>query len=536
MPGSSATQQQTPDPRTAVDTDVAIIGGGISGISAAYYVGRNCPRGTSYTLVEGRAQLGGTWDLFRYPGIRSDSDMYSFSFGFRPWRSPQRFGSGADIRAYLQETAAALGMESRLRLSTTVVAADWDSARGVWVLTLGRTHEEHRGAAPGHRPDAAAPKVVPGSEHTLTARYIIAGTGYYSYDDPQAPAFPGQERFIGQIIHPQFWDPATAVAGRRVVVIGSGATAVTIVPAVAKQGAASTVMLQRTPSYLGFVPDKSGFYSFAMKLAIVLPMHWAITIARTLHILESYLLFKILRRFPELGKKRIADGWLMAFGGDKALLERQRPHLTPPYQPWDQRICAMPEGDLLREVKEKRVEIVTDTIKTFTETGIELTSGRVLEADIIVPATGLQLVACGGLPVTVDGVATPNGDRYMYRSGAMTCDVPNYFSIMGYLNGSWATKADLVAYYAARVITQAETARAAYVVPRIPVEQRATRERMTGHFSSGYIQRAIAANQVPYQGASDPFRVHQDYLLDYQALVFGSVTEKHLVYASSASA
>ena len=505
--------------------DVVIIGAGISGICAAYYLQRENPK-ASFVVLERRAQLGGTWDLFRYLGIRSDSDMYTFGFPFRRWTSDSKYGNGPDIVEYMNDTVAEFGIDKHVRYCQSVTRAAWDDQDRRWRLTVGQTHDEHTGVKPGVRPDPRAPAVVPGTEQTIVAQHIILCTGYYSYTDPYWPTFPNQEAFKGEIIHPQFWDPTFDYKGKSVAVIGSGATAITLVPNLARE-AAKVYMVQRTPSYIAPLPGRSPIYDFVHKWLWFVPVFVASWLIRWLHVLESWLLFHVARRRPEHFKKEVFGGIKMVLGKD---YDEFKPHFTPSYQPWDQRVCVAPQGDIFLALKSRKVEIVTDSIQQFTAHGIRLGSGRELKADIIVPATGLSLQFRGGIEIVVNGKTMTPTEFLSYR-GVMFNNVPNLFAIAGYFNASWSMKASLIAEYAAKTIRYMANQKLDSVTPRAPPAVLAESGSALGHFTSGYLQRGEA--QIPRHSKAHPWRVHQNYMLDLYALRWASKRGPDLEFTST---
>jgi monooxygenase len=462
--------------------DVVIVGAGLSGIGAAYRLQTECP-GKSYAVLEARDTLGGTWDLFRYPGIRSDSDMFTLGYPFKPWRDAKSIADGPSILRYMADTAAEFGIDRHIRFGTKVVSADWSSATAQWTLTL-----EQR--------DATGTTVAT----TLTCHFLYACAGYYNYDRAHAPVFPGVGDFSGQIVHPQFWPDDLDYAGKRVVVIGSGATAVTLVPAMAEQ-AAQVTMLQRSPTWISAV---SGRDKQADKIRGLLPPHLAHRVIRTKNILFNIGFYQYCRRRPESARKLLTALTTRILKDEKIVAE----HFTPDYNPWDQRLCAVPDADFFKAMKKGKADVVTDHIETFVPEGIRLKSGRVLEADIVVTATGLQLLAFGGIAPKVDGETVNLSDQFVWQ-GAMLTGVPNFAVCIGYTNASWTLRADLSSRLVCRVLNHMDRNDSAAVVP---TPDGKLDERPLLDLASGYVQRSIA--EFPRQGDRRPWKVRQNYLLD----------------------
>ena len=469
-------QQYRPAP-----LDVLIIGAGLSGIGAARALARHCPE-QRYLILERRQAIGGTWDLFRYPGIRSDSDMYTLGYRDKPWTGHKAIADGADIKRYIQEAAEEAGVNNHIRFDRHVVSANWSGDEALWTVVVMAAD-----GAGGQR------------EERYQTRFIASCSGYYSYDEGYRPAFAGESAFAGRIVHPQFWPEELDCQGKRVVVIGSGATAVTLVPALANQGAQVT-MLQRSPSYVAARPSVDGL---AQSLQKCLPMPLAYHLTRWKNVLLGQYLYRLSRRKPKEVAQHLQKLLRRQVGADIDMK-----HFTPRYNPWDQRICAVPDGDLFHLLRAKRVELVTDTIEGFTPGGIRLSSGQELEADIIVTATGLQLNVLGGMQLSLDGVAVRPADCMSYK-GMMLSDVPNMIQTFGYTNASWTLKADLTSRYTCRLLRYMD--RHGY---RTAVARRApeVRERPFLSFTSGYVQRAHGL--LPKQGDRAPWQVHQNYLKD----------------------
>ena len=477
--------------------DVIIVGAGISGIDAAYHVQTYC-RGKSYAILEGRDAIGGTWDLFRYPGIRSDSDMYTFGYSFRPWQSSTAIAHGESIRSYIRETAEAYGIDRNIRFRHQVKSAAWSSDDALWTL------EVERGA---DREPAR-----------FTCNFLFGCAGYYDYAQGYAPEFPGEQTFRGRVIHPQKWPDDLDYVGKRVVVIGSGATAVTIIPVMAET-AAHVTMLQRSPTYVVARPSED---ALANSLRRYLPVNLAFAVVRWRNVLRGLWFYNLCRRKPEAVKQWIVDQAGLMLGADYDV----KTHFTPRYNPWDQRLCLAPDADFFHAVKSGKAEIVTDQIETFTETGIRLQSGRELAAHVIVTATGLKLQMLGGVGLTVDGKPVKFGETMNFR-GTLLSDVPNFANVFGYTNASWTLKSDLVSAYVARLINYMDRHGYVQCTPR-QRDASVTSEPLID-FSSGYIRRAV--DQFPHQGSKKPWKLYQNYMLDLVSLRFGSVNDKALEFA-----
>lgn len=465
--------------------DVLIVGAGLSGIGAAYRVQTSCP-GKSWAILEAREAMGGTWDLFRYPGIRSDSDMFTLGFQFRPWGKARAIADGPSIREYIQETAHEFGIDRRIRYGQKVTSMSWDTASAQWTVQ------------------------VNGSERSYTCDFLYMCSGYYSYDQGYAPEFPGRERFDGQVVHPQFWPEDLDYAGKRVVVVGSGATAVTLVPAMAET-AAHVTMLQRSPTYIASLP---GVDPLAARFNRYLPGKVAHQANRLKSIVLTQFFYQFCQRFPGPAKRLLQKLTAAQLPDDYPI----DPNFTPRYNPWDQRMCMVPDGDLFTAISDGKASVVTDTIDTFTETGIRLTSGEELPADIIVTATGLQLQLAGGANMTVDGKAVIPGDTFVYR-GCMLSGVPNFAMCVGYTNASWTLRADLSSKYVCRVLRHMDAHRYRIAVPEHTHDGVA---RPLLDLSSGYVQRAVSI--LPKQGAKPPWMIRQNYLLDYFTANYADVT------------
>ena len=481
---------------TPEHVNVLVVGAGLSGICTAYHLQDKCPD-KSYAILEARGASGGTWDLFRYPGVRSDSDMYTLGFRFRPWPDAKAIATGPAILSYIRETAAMYGIDDRIRYNHRVVRAGWSSADSRWTVEAERT-------------DGGEPV-------TLTCDFLFVASGYYRYDEPYTPTFAGAERFGGAIVHPQRWTEDVDYAGKRVVVIGSGATAVTLVPAMARD-AAHVTMLQRSPSY---VVARPGEDSVARGLRRFLPQRLVYPVVRWKNVLLTMLSFQLSRRRPHVAKAIIRKG-----------VERQLPpgyavdpHFKPNYNPWDQRLCLVPDGDLFEAVRAGSASIVTDTIDSFTETGIRLASGDELEADLVVPATGLNMLPLGGIEIAVDGEPVSLPEHMTYKAMLLS-EVPNLAYAVGYTNASWTLKCELTAEYLCRLLNHMDEHGHAVVVPR---RDPTVASEPIIDFNSGYIRRGVGL--FPTQGSRRPWRLRQNYALDLLELRFGDVEDDALEFS-----
>jgi cation diffusion facilitator CzcD-associated flavoprotein CzcO len=473
------------------DLDVLIIGAGVSGIGAACHLMRECPTKT-FAIVERRKEIGGTWDLFRYPGIRSDSDMFTFGFDFRPWHDTKVLADGTSIREYVRDTAADHGVLSRIRFGQRVNVASWSSVRQAWTVSM---VDESTGAVTD-----------------LTARFLMVATGYYDYDNGHRPAFPGEERFTGPIVHPQHWPADLDYAGKRVVVIGSGATAVTLVPAMAEQ-AAHVTMLQRSPTYVLALPAKD---TISAVLRRFLPTSAVYQLGRIRNVLLQGALWRLSKSYPKAVRNLIVKGAEKQLRG-KAELR----HFMPRYDPWDQRLCVVPDGDLFQTIRDGKVSVVTDEVEAFTETGVRLRSGAGLEADVIISATGLNLKMLGGVRLEVDGEPVPVNTLLTYKA-VMLENVPNAALVFGYVNASWTLKADLAARYVCRLLNYLDAQGYTEVVARARPEDRGA-ESILNALNSGYVRRGN--DKLPRQGIRGPWRVTNNYLRDFGALRFGVIDD-----------
>lgn len=484
-----------------VDTDVLIVGAGISGIGMAVHLGQRCPN-ERYMILERRADLGGTWDLFRYPGIRSDSDMHTLGYIFEPWREEKAIADGPNILAYLNRVTDERGVRPHIRFRHTVVAARWSSAEARWSVEV---DVEAEGAAP--------------RRETITARWLYMGSGYYDYDQGHDPVFEGREDFQGDIIHPQFWPENYDYSGKRIVVIGSGATAVTLVPNLTRGGAAHVTMLQRTPTWYFIRPSED---RFANTLRRFLSPELAYRLTRFKNVRLQNYGFKFARSKPDKMGERLLAGVREGLGEEKY----NAADFTPPYGPWEQRLCLVPDNDLFAEIRVGRADVITDHIECFTATGIQLMSGRHLDADVIVTATGLKLAVAGKAAFEVDGRPVNWHDHFYYK-GTMFSNIPNLSLVFGYLNASWTLKADIVSIFTCRVINEMRARGADMAVPELS-EADAQADDVVFDFSSGYVQRAL--DMLPQNGAADPWRLNQDYLHDQWLLTKGPLNDGALKF------
>jgi monooxygenase len=478
--------------------DVLIVGAGLSGIGAAHHLQGKCPDKT-YAILEARDDLGGTWDLFRYPGVRSDSDMHTLGYSFRPWTEAKAIADGPSILRYVRETARDSGIDGKVRYHHRVVRAEWSTAESRWTVEAERS-------------DTA-------ETVRLTCGFLFVCSGYYRYDEAYTPEFVGRERFSGRIVHPQHWTDDIDYAGRRVVVIGSGATAVTLVPTLAEH-AARVTMLQRSPTYIVSLPAED---PIASALRRYLPDRLVYSIVRWKNVLLQALSFQLSRRRPDFAKAILRRG-----------VERALPvgydidtHFNPRYDPWDQRLCLVPDGDLFREISAGRATVVTDEVDTFTEGGIKLKSGDELEADLIVTATGLNLLFMGGMQLAVDGRDVDLPETMTYK-GMMLSGIPNLAFTLGYTNASWTLKADLTSEYVCRLLAHMDARGHRQCVPEITDLSITEQPLLT--FSSGYVQRSL--DQFPKQGSRRPWRLRMNYALDLGALKLGAIDDGTMQFSS----
>jgi cation diffusion facilitator CzcD-associated flavoprotein CzcO len=485
---------------TSEHLDVLIVGAGLSGIAAGCHLQDRCP-GKSFAILEARDAIGGTWDLFRYPGIRSDSDMYTLGYRFRPWPDARSIADGPSIREYVRETARERGVDEAVRFGHRVVRAEWSSDEARWTVEA-----EHDGET-----------------LQLTCSFLFFCTGYYRYDEGYTPAFPGIERFGGSVVHPQHWPEDLDWSGQRVVVIGSGATAVTLVPAMADR-AAHVTMLQRSPSYVVSLPAED---PLAAALRRVLPDRVVYPVVRWKNVLLTSLHFQLSRRRP-----RIVKGMMLR--GVRRHLPRDYPtdpHFRPRYDPWDQRVCLVPDGDLFRVISDGSATVVTDRIETLTETGVRLESGETLEADLLVTATGLNLLALGGVELTVDGEPVALPEKLAYK-GMMLEGVPNLAIALGYTNASWTLKCELTCEYVCRLLNHMDERGLDVCTPRN--HDPTVEPEPFIDFTSGYVLRSI--DQFPKQGSRTPWRLHQNYARDILLLRLGPLNDEGMEFSRAREA
>jgi cation diffusion facilitator CzcD-associated flavoprotein CzcO len=478
--------------------DVLIVGAGLSGIGAGHYLQAKCPWAT-YAIFEARGAIGGTWDLFRYPGIRSDSDMYTLGYSFRPWDGEKSIADGASILQYIKDTAADEGIDQHIRFNHRIVSADWSSHDARWYITAERSDT--------------------GETVELTCGFVFSCSGYYRYDHGYQPDFNGRDRFEGTVVHPQAWPEDLDYAGKRVVVIGSGATAVTLIPAMAET-AAHVTMLQRSPTYITSLPAKDPIAHLLQRL---LPTRLSGPAIRWFKAITTQGSYALSRRRPKLMKRllRFATKVQLPRGYDIDT------HFTPSYNPWDQRLCVVPNGDLFKAIKAGRASVVTDQIDTFTEKGVRVQSGTEFEADIVVTATGLELLFIGGIKASVDGEAVDLPSKLTYK-GMMLEGVPNFALAVGYTNASWTLKCDLTCDYVTRLLNHMHDADLRQCTP-INRDAAITAQPLLG-LSSGYIQRS--ADRFPKQGSKAPWQVHQSYLRDYRALKRSGIEDDAMVFSN----
>ncbi|ABG94724.1 MULTISPECIES: flavin-containing monooxygenase [Rhodococcus] len=491
------TAAETTGAKTPVEhVDVLIIGAGLSGIGAAYHLQDNFPRRT-YAILESRESIGGTWDLFRYPGIRSDSDMYTLGYRFKPWSGEKSIADGPSILEYVKDTAAEHGIDRNIRFRHKVVRAEWSTADSHWTVDAERTDT--------------------GETVRLTADFLMSCSGYYRYDEGYTPEFPGLDRFGGRVVHPQQWPEDLDYEGKRVVIIGSGATAVTLAPSMAAD-AAHVTMLQRSPTYIISMPAKD---KLANKLRRHLPAKLAYGLTRLKNASVATAIYQLCQRYPEFMKGRIRqlqEKWLPK-GYDIDT------HFTPRYNPWDQRLCLVPNGDLFRAIRNDEVSIVTDHIDTFTETGITLKSGEELHADVVVTATGLNLLAFGGMTLAVDGHDIDLTETMAYK-GMMLSGVPNFAFVIGYTNASWTLKADLVCEYVCRLLAHMD---ANGFTQCAPERDSSVEEEPFLDFAAGYVLRSVES--FPKQGSKAPWRLRMNYFRDLVALRHGKILDDAMTFS-----
>jgi monooxygenase len=481
--------------------DVVIVGAGISGVSAAWHLQDRCPT-KSYAILERRDDLGGTWDLFKYPGIRSDSDMFTLGFRFSPWRSAKSIADGDSIKAYIKETAVGNRIDRQIRYRHRVVAADWSDADNHWTLTVEND----------------------GQQYDITCSFLFACTGYYNYDEGYTPTFAGSQDFDGTIVHPQHWPEDLDYADKKIIVIGSGATAITLIPALVNSGSGHVTMLQRSPTYIGSLP---GIDPFAVRANRLLPDRLAHIANRWKAIAFSIFQYQLSRKRPAYMRKTLMT-----------MAQRRLPkgydvekHFGPRYNVWDQRLCLAPDGDFFRTIRHGKADVVTDTIDRFTKTGIKLTSGEELQADIIITATGLNMQLLGGVK------PSRNGERFdltslMTYKGLMFSGVPNFAITFGYTNASWTLKADLVSEFVCRLLNYMDAKGFDTVEPQHPSDD--VDEMPFMDFNPGYFQRSM--HLLPKSGSRAPWRLKQNYFFDMRTIRRGKIDDEGLRFAKKTAA
>ena len=476
--------------------DVIIVGAGISGIAAGYNLKKSCPN-KSFSILEGRENIGGTWDLFKYPGIRSDSDMHTLGFRFKPWIHDKSIADGPSIMEYLHETINEYKLNDNILLNHKVDSANWNSKKSLWELKIN----------------------VNNDVKDMTCNFFFLCGGYYSYTKPHMPYFKNQENFKGQIVHPQFWDESLDYKNKKIAVIGSGATAITIVPAIAEQ-AEHVVMIQRSPTYVVSGPSEDIINKFLRK---ILPIRITYFLIRWKNILYQSFTFFMARKYPERTKSRILD-----LAKNEIGIENVNQHFTPSYKPWDQRICLVPDSDLFNAINNKKASVVTDTINEFHKDGILLDSGKKIEADIIITATGIELNSLNDINVTVDHIKVVANERLTYK-GMMLSGVPNFAMSFGYVNASWTLRADLTCEYVCRLINLMDKKGVKCCEPID--DKSAYGDDQLIDFTSGYFERGL--NQMPRQGNKSPWKNYQNYLKDIFAVRLFSIKDSNLNFYSS---
>ena len=476
--------------------DVLIIGAGLAGIGGACQLRRQCPN-HSFTILESRETSGGTWDLFRYPGFRSDSDMYTYSYGFKPWKDKSTIAEGHKILSYIREAAAEYDVERHIRYQHKVIAANWSTSENRWLVTAERSDT--------------------GERVTVSCMFMFNCCGYYDYDQGYTPEFAGRDEFKGQLFHAQHWPEDLDYSDKRVVVVGSGATAVTLVPAMAED-TSSLVMLQRTPTYIANVPGED---PLGIKLRKCLPDSWTFRLIRWKKVMFQIYVYRLSRKKPKALKKFLLGQVKQALGPDYDVAT----HFTPPYNPWDQRLCAVPDGDMFEVIRKGRAEVVTDHVDSFNAEGIQLKSGRQLDADIVVLATGLNLKFAGGIVHSIDDKEIDITEHFIYR-GMMFSDLPNLAFTVGYTNSSWTLKTDLTSNYVCRLLKKMERGNYATVTPSLNGD---VEEVPLLDFDAGYVLRA--RDQMPKNGDRLPWKNYQDYIRDFIGLRLGRLRDKELEFS-----
>jgi cation diffusion facilitator CzcD-associated flavoprotein CzcO len=488
--------------------DVVIVGAGLSGIGAAWHLQHECPH-LSFVILESRDAIGGTWDLFRYPGIRSDSDMHTLGYKFKPWREAKAIADGPSILRYVRETATDNRIDRHIRFRHRLVSADWSTEEARWTAQVACGDDE-------------------GNGHTVEigCNFLLLCSGYYNYEHGYTPEFPGRDSFNGQVVHPQFWPEGLDYRNKRVVVIGSGATAMTLVPELAKE-AAEVVMLQRTPTYVISRPARD---RIANTLRRLLPERWAYALTRWKNTQIQQWLYRRTRVAPDKVKRLLLDRVRKELGPAYDV----DTHFTPDYNPWDQRLCLVPDSDLFAAIRSGKARVVTDEIERFTENGIRLRSGEIQAADIIVTATGLELVVMGGASFSVDGEPVDFSERWTYK-GLMCSDVPNLVITFGYINASWTLRADLTAEWVCRLLNHMTETGTRQATPRVPRDlQNMPARPWIDDFVPGYMQRAM--HLFPKQGDREPWINPQDYHKDRRMFLHGPLEDGALQFTAPGAA
>lgn len=481
--------------------DILIVGAGISGLGIAAHLSKSCPH-RSFEIIERRESFGGTWDFFKYPGIRSDSDMSTFGFNFKPWQKSSVLADGASIKGYLGEVIDDFNLKQKIHFEHRVLSANYDSATKKWSVVI----------------ENAAKK-----KETWVANFVLGCTGYYNYDQGFQPEFPNQKEFKGQFIHPQHWPENLEYKGKKIVIIGSGATAITLVPALAKGGAGHVTMLQRSPTYIASIPSVDMIYD---KMRKILPEDVAYKLTRARNIGVQRAVYAVAQKQPQLLRKFLLKSIKMQLKGKVDMK-----HFTPEYNPWDQRLCVVPDGDLFKILRDGRASVETDQIEKFTANGVQLKSGKHLEADIVVSATGLNIQILGGIKATIDGKPLNTSEHMLYQ-GVMVSDVPNMAMIIGYINASWTLKVDIASEYVCRLLNFMDEKGYKEVIPQGDATQ-LEEDTVMGSLSSGYIARAV--DVMPKQGKSGPWRVTNNYLADRKALKNASFEDGVLKFSKISS-
>ena len=464
--------------------DILIIGAGISGIGLAVHLSKHCPQ-RQFEILERRDSFGGTWDLFRYPGIRSDSDMSTFGYNFKPWGKEKVLASGAEIKSYLKDVISENQLKDKIHFGHRVLSANYDSTQKKWLVEIEDQNKK---------------------KQTWAANFVMGCTGYYNYDQGYAPKFPQQEDFKGQLIHPQHWPENLDYTGKKVVIIGSGATAITLVPSLVKGGAGHVTMLQRSPTYIATVPSIDIIYEKARKFISEEKVY---DFTRTRNIAMQRAIYALAQKYPKVLRRILLKGVELQLKGKVDMK-----HFTPNYNPWEQRLCVVPDGDLFKALRNGQASVETDQIEKFTANGVQLKSGKHLEADIVVSATGLQVQILGGVKGSVDGQPM-NTSRHMLYQGVMVSDVPNMVMIIGYINASWTLKVDIAAEYICRLVNHMD--KNGYDEVIAPSDQAEfLQDTVMGGLTAGYIARA--ADVMPKQGRHAPWKVTNNYLADRKDL------------------